>query len=41
MPADGFRLAVINGSDLGAALSARARLQDHFVARQPLRALQG
>jgi len=40
MPADGFRLAVINGSDL-AALSARARLKDHFLARQLLRALQG
>jgi hypothetical protein len=42
MPPGGFRLGVINGFDLAAALSARARLEDHFRERQaaPL-ALQG
>jgi hypothetical protein len=31
MPPGGFRLAVVNGFTLTAALSARARLQDHFL----------
>jgi hypothetical protein len=32
MPPGGFRLAVINGFDLAAALSARERLKEHFLA---------
>ena len=35
MPPGGFRLAIVNGFDLAAALSARARLEDHFLERQP------
>jgi hypothetical protein len=31
MPPGGFRLAVINGFDLAAALSARERLKEHFL----------
>jgi len=31
MPPGGFRLAVVNGFTLAAALSARTRLQDHFL----------
>ena len=34
MPPGGFRLAVVNGFDLAAALSARTRLEDHFVERR-------
>jgi hypothetical protein len=30
MPPGGFRLAVINGFDLTAALAARERLKEHF-----------
>jgi hypothetical protein len=42
MPPGGFRLAVINGSDLTVALSARARLEEHFLVRKPVSlALQG
>jgi hypothetical protein len=42
MPPGGFRLAVINGSDLTVALSARARLEEHFLVRKPIsHALQG
>jgi hypothetical protein len=42
MPPGGFRLAVVNGFDLAAALSARARLEDHFLEWQPAAlALQG
>src|SRR6185437_5553481 len=33
MPPGGFRLAVVNGFTLAAALSARTRLQDHFLGR--------
>jgi hypothetical protein len=37
-----FRLAVINGFDLDTALSARARLENYFLVRQPVPlALQG
>jgi len=32
MPPGGFRLAVVNGFDLGAASAARARLSEHFLA---------
>jgi hypothetical protein len=32
MPPGGFRLAVVNGFDLAAALAARERLKQHFVA---------
>jgi len=32
MPPGGFRLAVINGFDLAAALAARERLKEHFLA---------
>jgi hypothetical protein len=34
MPPGGFRLAVVNGFDLASALSARARLEHHFVQRR-------
>jgi hypothetical protein len=34
MPPGGFRLAVVNGFDLATALSARTRLEDHFVERR-------
>ena len=32
MPPGGFRLAVVNGFDLAAALAARERLKEHFLA---------
>jgi hypothetical protein len=32
MPPGGFRLAVVNGFDLAAALAARERLKQHFIA---------
>src|ERR1700722_11066875 len=32
MPPGGFRLAIVNGFDLGKALGARERLQQHFAA---------
>jgi hypothetical protein len=32
MPPGGFRLAVINAFDLAAALAARDRLREHFLA---------
>jgi hypothetical protein len=35
MPPGGFRLAVINGFDLAAALAARERLKEHFLAATP------
>jgi hypothetical protein len=35
MPPGGFRLAVVNGFNLAAALSARARLEDFFLERHP------
>jgi hypothetical protein len=42
MPPGSFRLTVINGFDFGTALSARARLENHFLVRQPVPlALQG
>jgi hypothetical protein len=42
MPPGGFRLAVVNGFDLAAALSARLRLETHFLERKPAPlALQG
>ena len=34
IPPAGFRLAVVNGFDLATALSARTRLEDHFVERR-------
>jgi hypothetical protein len=36
MPPGGFRLAVVNGFDLAAALAARARLKAHFFAAMPV-----
>jgi hypothetical protein len=35
MPPGGFRLAVINGFDLAAALAARERLKEHFLGATP------
>ena len=35
MPPGGFRLAVVNGFDLSAALAAREQLREHFSARAP------
>ena len=32
MPPGGFRLAIVNGFDLAAALAARERLKEHFLA---------
>jgi hypothetical protein len=32
MPPGGFRLAIVNGLDLGKALAARERLKEHFLA---------
>jgi len=32
MPPGGFRLAVVNGFDLAAAMAARERLKEHFRA---------
>jgi hypothetical protein len=32
MPPGGFRLAIINGFDLGKALAARERLKDYFLS---------
>jgi hypothetical protein len=32
MPPGGFRLAIVNGFDLAAALAARERLKQHFFA---------
>ncbi len=34
MPPGGFRLAIVNGSDLAAGLAARERLNEHFFPRQ-------
>jgi hypothetical protein len=36
MPPGGFRLAVVNGFDLAAALAARRRLKAHFFAAMPV-----
>jgi len=36
MPPGGFRLAVVNGFDLAAALAARGRLKAHFFAAMPV-----
>lgn len=38
MPPGGFRLAVVNGFDLDAAMNARERLRDYFLAQPPLEA---
>ena len=35
MPPGGLRLAVVNGFDLAAASSARARLKGHFPEKRP------
>jgi hypothetical protein len=32
MPPGGFRLAIVNGFDLAAAMAARERLKAHFLA---------
>jgi len=32
MPPGGFRLAIVNGFDLGKALAARERLREYFLA---------
>jgi hypothetical protein len=32
MPPGGFRLAVVNGFELSAAIAARERLKAHFLA---------
>jgi hypothetical protein len=32
MPPGGFRLAIVNGFDLGHALAARARLREYFLS---------
>jgi hypothetical protein len=34
MPPGGFRLAIVNGFDLGAALAGRERLREHFLGRR-------